>query len=454
MSENYEDYQAHIVDDIEACLDSLGCQPTLFVGSGFSKRYMNAPNWEELLQKMVCICPNITKDYAYYKQSHKEPIDIGTVFIEPFKEWAWSSGKGDFPPELFSADYESDIYLKYKVSSYINDITPSSLTDIIDTALVNEITELKSINPHAIITTNYDQLLEVMFDEYVPLVGQHILRANTFSVGEIFKIHGCITEPSSLVLTRKDFDEFTARKKYLSAKLLTFFAEHPLLIIGYSASDPNIKAILSDIDEIISKESELIPNIYILQWQDKITESDYPQREHAIVLNEYRNIRVKCIVANNFDWVFKAFSNNKPLESIHPKVLRALLARTYELVRCDIPRKIVEVDFATLEHAVMTNGEIGKFFGITSIGDATKVNAQFPYALTMVASELGYKSWHNANQLIDKLKRETSKDIKATDNKYHIAIKAGSVMMTHKYSQEAVDLLEKVKNGQAYTLDV
>jgi hypothetical protein len=124
------------------------------------------------------------------------------------------------------------------------------------------------------------------------------------------------------------------------------------------------------------------------------------------------------------------------------------------LVRCDIPRKIVEVDFATLEHVVMTNGELGKFYGITSIGDATKVNAQFPYALTMVASELGYKNWHNANRLIDKLKRETCKDIKATDNKYHIAIKAGSIMITHKYSQEAVDLLDKVKNGQAYIVDI
>ena len=110
---------------------------------------------------------------------------------------------------------------------------------------------------------------------------------------------------------------------------------------------------------------------------NNITDSEYPQREHNIPLNGNRNIRVKCIVTTEFDWVFKAFSGNNPIESMHPKILRALLARTYDLVRCDIPRKTVEVDFETLEQAVANGGELGTIYGFTTIGDATKVNAQF-----------------------------------------------------------------------------
>jgi hypothetical protein len=450
MPENYTDYKQHVDDDIEACIDNMGCQPILFVGSGFSRRYIKAPNWEELLIEMSNLCPNITKNYAYYKQSFKNEIDIGSSFVEPFKEWAWEN-MDEFPSDLFTTDYNSDIYLKYKISDFINKITPADpISD--SNELKNELIALKSINPHAIITTNYDTLLQNIFNEYIPIIGQKILKYNTFSIGEIFKIHGCVSEPNSLILTRNDYDEFIKKKKYLSAKLLTFFAEHPLLFIGYSASDPNIRSILSDIDEIISEESELIPNIYLLQWKENISESDYPQRDTSISLDEHRNIRVKCIIANDFEWVFKAFSQNKPLESIHPKTLRALLARTYDIVRCDIPRKIIEVDFETLEHAVSVNGELGKIYGITSVSDATKVNAQFPYSLTQVAEKLGYTSWHPANELLSLIKQSKNIDIKASDNQYHISIKSGCAVQTRKYSQNLVDLLKLVKNGDEYNV--
>ena len=448
MAGKYCDYIQHVEDDIEACIDSMGCQPILFVGSGFSRRYINAPNWEELLIAMAKLCPNITKDYAYYKQSFKNEIDIGSSFIEPFKEWAWNK-MGEFSPDLFTVDHNSDIYLKFKISEYISRITPSDPISELN-GLKNELIALKSINPHAIITTNYDSLLQKLFNEYIPIVGQQILKYNTFSIGEIFKIHGCVSDPKSLILTRNDYNEFSKKKKYLSAKLLTFFAEHPLLFIGYSASDPNIRSILSDIDEIISEESELIPNIYILQWQENLLDSDYPRRDTSISLDDHRSIRVKCIIAKNFEWVFKAFAQSKPLESIHPKTLRALLARTYDIVRCDIPRKIIEVDFETLEHAVSIDGELGKIYGITSVSDATKVNAQFPYSLTQVAEILGYTSWHPANELLICVNQAKGIDLKASDNQYHISIKSGNAVQTRKYSQALVDLLLSVKNGEEY----
>ena len=62
-------------------------------------------------------------------------------------------------------------------------------------------------------------------------------------------MHGCVTDPVSLVFTQGNYDQFIRKKKYLSAKLLTYFSEHPLIFVGYGAGDPNIKAILSDIDE-------------------------------------------------------------------------------------------------------------------------------------------------------------------------------------------------------------
>ncbi len=125
----------------------------------------------------------------------------------------------------------------------------------------------------------------------------------------------------------------------MSAKLLTYFAEHPLLFIGYSASDSNIIKILSDIDEILRDEQEVIPNIYFLEWDKNAETNTYLSKDISINLNEGKRIRIKRIVAKDFTWVFKAFSMNKPFESIHPKLLRAFLARTYDIVRSDIPKK-------------------------------------------------------------------------------------------------------------------
>ncbi|MRC88251.1 SIR2 family protein, partial [Bacillus thuringiensis] len=88
------------------------------------------------------------------------------------------------------------------------------------------------------------------------------------------------------------------KKKYLSAKLLTFFAEHPLLFIGYSGQDQNIQAILSDIDEIISINGELISNIYFLSYNPNLTESAQPKKEKIFVI-QGKEIRVKHIEANS-----------------------------------------------------------------------------------------------------------------------------------------------------------
>lgn len=45
--------------------------------------------------------------------------------------------------------------------------------------------------------------------------------------------------------------------------------------------------------------------------------------------------------------------------------------------------------------------------------------------------------------------------MKATDNKYHIALKLGhkSEQLSHKYTDAAVDLLRKVLNGEEYKID-
>jgi hypothetical protein len=167
------------------------------------------------------------------------------------------------------------------------------------------------------------------------------------------------------------------------------------------------------------------------------------------------NIRVKSITASSFEWVFRAFGQAGNLENINTKLLRALMARAVELVRSNIPKKHVEIDFKTLDHAVKTGESFAKLFGVTAITDPSQVNLNYRYTLTQVAEELGFTYWSKAQDLIQILKDQAGFDMKASDNKYHITIPIGKAekSVTNKYSEAAVDLLRAVLKGEAYELD-
>jgi len=449
---NYEDYMNVSKEQIHECIETMECQPILFIGSGLSKRYFNAPNWPELLESLAEKNPK-AKEYAYYKQMYNDSIKIGTELATSYAEWAWSDGRAEFDPTLFSGDNPADVFLKYKTAEMLEEITPKSV-DEIDDAYHDEIKLLQEIRPHAIITTNYDQFIELIFPEYTSVIGQQILKSQYSSIGEILKIHGCVSNPTSLIIHEDDYCDFHIKKKYLSAKLLTYFLEHPIIILGYSASDPNIQALLSDIDEILASNNELVPNIFMVEWKNAIGESEHFPFESLIRLENDKSLRIHNVTASDFKWVYESLVNENAIENVNPKLLRALLSRTYKLVRTDIPQKVIEIDYETLEHALSEDEEINKIFGITTLTNPSAFNISFPYRLSEVADKLGYENWYYANLLIKKVEQEQGINLKASDNRYHICVLTGKTSKTHKYSQEMIDLLVKVKEENDYEIQL
>ena len=434
----------------------MGCSPILFVGSGLSRRYFSGPSWDELLAHLAAQCPLIEREYAYYKQTLGSPLRIGHEFAMLYLEWAWDQGRNQFPDSLFESDTPPSAYIKYKIAEHLKAITPVDVGDLIDHPMAAEISALRMIKPHAIITTNYDQFLELLFPDYQPIIGQKVITGPTVLYGELFKIHGCVSEPNSLVFTQGDYDEFIKRKKYLSAKLTTFFSEHPLLFVGYSASDHNIKGILSDINEILSESGTIIPNVYIVEWNETAASMAAPAREKLIEIEGARSVRIKAIETDNFQWVFDALVAVQPVSVIPPKILRALLHRAHELVRYDIPKQVVHANFQMLEHAVQSGKEFANLLGITTLSDPTAYNANYPHTISMLAEHLfdNYKKPHKVNAMLSKLKQETGVDIKASDNRYHIATRTGKKSSTNKYSDSLLILLQKMRDGKSYDFNM
>ena len=130
----------------------------------------------------------------------------------------------------------------------------------------SEIQALRNIslrNIAGVITTNYDAFFERLFSDYQTFVGQEeLIFSSIQGFAEIYKIHGSITRPETIVINEEDYRVFREKSKYLTAKLLTIFMEYPIIFIGYSLSDRDVQTILNDL-------VECLPESKLQQLQDR-----------------------------------------------------------------------------------------------------------------------------------------------------------------------------------------
>ncbi|WP_291736183.1 SIR2 family protein [Leisingera sp. F5] len=443
-----EDQQKYIDEQTQKVIgtrEKYPLQPIIFAGSGLSRRWVKAPTWYGLLEWAVKYCPIIDRPIQYFVQQEEGLPEVAQRIAASYQAWAWDAGKSQFPPILFEAKVPADIYLKYSIAQYIK-----SFGTEISGNYVGEASAFSAIRPHAVITTNYDSLLEKTLPGSQPILGTGLISAPFANIGEIYKIHGTVEKPSSMVLTGEDYAIFGAKRKYLTAKLLTFFAEHPILFVGYSVEDANIRKILEDLNEAVEIKGGTIPNIFFLTRPS----GGSPASEKVLQVAPEKGVRVNAIEASDFEWVFKAFGHNAPLSNVNPQILRSLLARSYQLVRSDIPRQKFEVDFELISGKVETKEDFAKVFGIGTLQPVTGFTAQYPYNLTAVAGKLGYGYWNGADKLLKQVKNETGLDIKASDNRYHGTVKISTKSKAQMYSDECVELLRKVRDGEVYKVEL
>lgn len=271
--------------EIDKIVKSFKQLPYLFVGTGLSMRYSNAPSWDSLLKSIWFIMngndemkyKKFVNSVAYDLKIDNNGIDeeqrkyylnpqLATKIQQQFNDLFYHDDS--FDRTIFSEEEIDEILnnkydpFKFYIGKQTKDLILLSASE-----KSNEIPHIiNNQNKIAgIITTNYDHLLEDMFKDFDVIVGQDsMLTSNTNNIFEIFKIHGSADNPNSIVITQQDYEYFKNKLKYLSAKLLTLFVEHPIIFIGYGIGDLNIRAILSEIAECLDKtQLEEIKNNFI-----------------------------------------------------------------------------------------------------------------------------------------------------------------------------------------------
>ncbi len=336
-----------IQDLISKTIQETGHQPFLFVGSGFSKRYMNIEKWDELL-KVFCkeysdndfqynVYSNQVEEKDYYGRQPaiakllEKDYNDAVLTLKKYQEFRFNH-KGQLN--------NNDSALKIAISEYLLKAQYDSTN--------KEIKLLRQLGKRSlsgIITTNYDILLEQLFPEYTVYVGQEELLFNNISgIGEIYKIHGSITKPNSLVLTSADYLEFEKNASYLIAKLLTIFLEYPVIFMGYSLSDRNIKNIFKTISECLTQEK-------LDQLRDRLIFVEYSKTEQLSEFDiqfDRNNIKMNKISTTDFARIYKVIGETK--SKYNPVILRQLRRDIYEMANnVQTLDKIVAVGFENLD---------------------------------------------------------------------------------------------------------
>ena len=236
--------------DIKDFISRYRNHPVLFIGSGLSMRYIQTSyTWDGLLKKIASeINPNpeyfwdlkadnMHGDYVIYEK-------VATNLEKDFNELLKHHRNGKFA-EINNIFYKN--MEKGKKVSRFKIYISTLLKDIrIKDSVEAEISELKKArkNVSSIITTNYDQMVESIFS-FNPLIGNNILLSNPY--GSVYKIHGCVTAPETIIITEEDYKVFDKKYELIRAQLLSLFVHNPIIFLGYSIGDRNIKDLLKTI---------------------------------------------------------------------------------------------------------------------------------------------------------------------------------------------------------------
>lgn len=348
--------------DVKEKLKELGISPIFFVGSGLSKRYINSPDWYGLLKESVegtdisfkkCEQKYTTRD----KSTNEDKIDFESL-AEELEEKYFDS--------LLDEQIEEGKTRAYYYRKRISEVISSYLDKNKDNLYENkEVIELKKTYPSAIITTNYDEMLEEIFgDEYTVHIGQTSLLTNVLDgVGEIYKIHGCVTECESIVITKSDYNMYSEKELYLNSKILTLFLEYPIVFLGYSISDRNVKSILSTIFNTLphDKVEELKSRMWLITRPKDGKDKAVKKR---INLEEGQFIDINSYELNNYDDFYKVISDIS-IKKLPIKFLKYLKNNTYKLVSSqEYNPKLLNVNISDIEKIKNFN-EGNNFVGLT-----------------------------------------------------------------------------------------
>lgn len=297
--------------------------PTVFIGSGISKRYLaDFPDWPSLLnefwkqlrepQDFFGALNNIRDEIKSQNSNltekeldHYSNIKMGTLLEKKFNQ-AFNDGEikiNGFSPE--------DAFVS-KISPFKKAIASRfSEYQFID-GMKEEYSSFKKMlsKTQIILTTNYDNFIENSYNEYsiynlTKYIGQKGFFLQNYGYAELYKLHGCADSPQDIVITEEDYCRFEKNSVLISAKIISMMMYSPIIFMGYSLTDINIRKIIKDFTRSLTEdEIETLENRLVLIQREEGRNELIEEVERDRDLG----CKLKVIKTDNFKLIFEKLS--------------------------------------------------------------------------------------------------------------------------------------------------
>lgn len=104
-------------------------------------------------------------------------------------------------------------------------------------------------------TTNYDQLFELASEDAGRATAILPYRPSREHPRWLLKLHGCVTHPEDIVLTRDDYLRFAERRAALAGIVQALLVTRHMLFVGFSLTDDNFHRIVHDVRQALPADA-------------------------------------------------------------------------------------------------------------------------------------------------------------------------------------------------------
>jgi SIR2-like domain len=213
----------------------------LFIGAGCSYN-AGLPLWNDLLSKLARVAGmNTTEQSAL---SSLDYLDRARLIEQRLDE-----RKRRFRARMKSAKQRRDEAQIKQLQAKLQDLDMGQIvareliTDREQYALQHGL--LASLRSKQNITTNYDRMFEIARQsaENPVAVIPHKPNSGHTDAGWLLKMHGCVTEPAKIVLSRDQYLSYQSDRSALAGLVAAMLVTKHMLFIGFSLTDPNFHKI-------------------------------------------------------------------------------------------------------------------------------------------------------------------------------------------------------------------
>ncbi|EBB5846768.1 SIR2 family protein [Listeria monocytogenes] len=240
----------------------------MFIGAGFSKAVIGdgknpALGWLEIIRKVSKIF-NIEFPQETDLLGISLP-DLATDICKKIAEtkgWEYSKAKTLFKEEICNIsnwlpDKESEEKYREK---------------------------FEYLNPAWIVTTNYDQVIEmILTGKCISLNPMSYLSAPS-NVIPVYHLHGTRLEAESIVITQEDYIPMFRPNEYRQVKLAMTIRESTTLILGYGLGDVNVLSAVDWSKNIYTEETTYPHEIIQALWKSNPKKDAYIDENGNIIL--------------------------------------------------------------------------------------------------------------------------------------------------------------------------